>query len=174
VALINFPLILKENIVASVLAFGRSLSALRTLIFGENFQAYEKQGSVMVSAACLHCAEVFQATEPKRQEVVQVIDLINAMYISFYEGADQQVVNPEISRNLDLIVNMSISYLSEIAFTAKQQRAVNLLVESNAINLSMKYYGEGDTKLEEFINDNKLSLNEYFIIEPGRKIVYYV
>jgi len=122
-----------------------------------------------------------------RTEVFDIFDLISDAYSEFIEDLDglqgERGDNPddyfpdnENMSALDDTVNYGLSGLLLDAFNQRQERSVILAEDSNVIVLSHRYYGEDltDEKLDKFITQNEIGLNEIGNIKKGRKIIYYV
>jgi len=101
---------------------------------------------------------------------------LNNIYNSTLNNFDSTgyVQDSSLAFNLDLMVNLSLSGLYEIAFNSRQERKVLIDKNENIITLAYKYYGAGDELLQTFIQQNNISLDEYLVLKKGREIIYYV
>jgi len=120
-------------------------------------------------------------------EALQSIEIITSFYESYVANMDLlQTENggsitsyiPDMAamQAIEEVVNLTVSNLLNIALNSQQERTVILEADSNAINLTHRFYGmdAADTNLIRFIQTNNLSLNEYLLIRKGTAIVYYV
>jgi hypothetical protein len=69
----------------------------------------------------------------------------------------------------------TLGALEVIGLDAKTEFEIDLLEDSDPINLVNQFYGtSSDDNLENFITANKLSLVEHLWIKKGRRVKYYV
>jgi hypothetical protein len=179
--LINFPFQLTSSTQFKLRQISQTLEALPTIFLSENPTVEEKSfmDSVVTPTmltAC-NCAINPPANDyTTRQIVVNVILRLNMMY-DFYLSLFDNIIyvqDPEVSRQVDLIVNTTLSNLIDVAFDSKQERSTILNRDNNMITIAHKYFGRGDENLEDFINLNNIELSEYLQIKKGRTIKWLV
>lgn len=86
------------------------------------------------------------------------------------------IPNYKAQRELNDLVNFTVSNLFQIAINSRQERTIILEDDDNMINLTHRFYGldVNDENLDEFISTNNIGLNEYLNIKKGRLITYFV
>jgi hypothetical protein len=121
-------------------------------------------------------------------EVIEAAEILSNTYNSFLVNLDF-LQTPEVGRpgsytpdvnfmtGLDVVVNVAVSQLLQIALQSQQERVVILENDSNVINLTHRFYGltsGDDGELIRFIETNNIGLSELLEVKKGRRIVYYV
>ena len=71
-------------------------------------------------------------------------------------------------------VAVAAGFLVNISFTLNQERIITLDRERCPLDLVAELYGETDSRLNQFIQQNNLSGDEHLLIPKGRKIAYYI
>jgi len=139
----------------------------------QNASLYEAQTSTILTAASL--ASVL-ASYDNRGQVVDVISEIDVMYNDFITQFDDisQNQNSNIAQALDSIINETLANLYVIAFNSRQTRRYITEADTNIIVLSHQFYGPGDDNLDEFINQNDISLAEHLEVPKNHEIIYFV
>lgn len=175
IALINFPFQVAQSIVSKLNAMNEAIGKLRVLLSSNSKDAemFEVLAGSLVADAGRNSVN---ASYDNVTESLNTIDLLFNIYETYTNALEGSVKIPDgnLAQILDNLINTAISNLFEIAFEARQERRVILLKDSCAILLAHKYYGPGDDNLDDFINKNNISLDEYLIISKGREIVYFV
>jgi hypothetical protein len=179
IALINFPLVLIDNVKAIVNTFLDSVNDLFDILFEDEYESYEAFSATAISAACLVVANLATNEDNTRTDLFVLQQKLTELYETHVSRIDTPPTetlqqNSEIAQQLDLIVNLTISQLFEIALEAKQERRVTLLYDSNLVVLANKYYGGGDAGIDELLKNNDISINDYMIVPEGKEIIYYV
>ncbi len=91
-----------------------------------------------------------------------------------YDVTDSYAPNALYLIKMEELFANTIGALETIGLGAKQEFEVDLLEDSDPINLTFKFYGGNvDDNLETFIEANKLSLVEHLWIKKGRRVKYY-
>lgn len=122
-----------------------------------------------------------------KQDVLNVIDDIQIMYNAFLALLDQlQTTNGGLETSyipdagslqaLDQIIGFTITNLTTIALSSKQERIVLLTEDSNVIIQAHKYYGllVDDSTIDTIINNNGIVLNELIQLSKGRQLLFYI
>ena len=163
--LINFPFQIEQNIIARINAMLESFNNLMTL---SNAFFNQYHGASILSNTCLNSLlNTDQYSD--RSEIVNVINSISTIYNQNIE----LFTDPDISLQLDKIINFTLGGLLFSAQNAKQLRTLTLSYPDNIVNLSAKYFGLGEQGISDFIKLNKLSIDEYLQLKIGREIIYY-
>lgn len=148
---------------------------------------YEALGIYIVSAMCVAAATPQTGDLQNRTTILSAIDKIIDTYNSFIvyldsvktdNGGAPESYQPDANSLMGLskLVNLTVSSLFEITSNARQERVIYLEYDSNAINLTHRFYGldNDDENLQEFIDNNEIALSEMLEIKKGRRLVYYV
>jgi len=129
--------------------------------------------SLILSATALGSAESSTAGELiNRDDAISASDLI-AELLAYYQsmmdlvGTDADM----IAQTIDLLT-MAQGYLLEKSFGLKSARRKILDHNSDPISQTFALYGTIDM-VSQFISDNKLQENEFFVLPIGREIVWY-
>jgi hypothetical protein len=122
-----------------------------------------------------------------KQDVLDVIEDIQIMYNAFLALLDSlQTTNGGLETSyipdagslqaLDQIISFTISNLTNIALSSKQERIVLLTEDSNVIIQAHKYYGLliDDSTIDTVIKNNGISLNEIMQLSKGRELLFYI
>lgn len=191
-AVINAPAVFADNVQNRFGLLQDQFEALRnqlTNIFSPNEKRiYQAQGSAMVSSMALAAATPQTASEyGNMQAALDVAETLLNNYNQFLEDLDglqtdngglpeSYIPDPEPLIGLNDLISFTVSNLFDIALEAKQERAIILEEDSNAILLTHRFYGldAADELLDYFIATNQIGLNELLQIRKGRKIFYYV
>lgn len=191
-AVINAPAVFADNVQNRFGLLQDQFEALRnqlTNIFSPNEKRiYQAQGSAMVSSMALAAATPQTASEyGNMQAALDVAETLLNNYNQFLEDLDglqtdngglpeSYIPDPEPLIGLNDLISFTVSNLFDIALEAKQERAIILEEDSNAILLTHRFYGldAADELLNYFIATNQIGLNELLQIRKGRKIFYYV
>lgn len=177
--LINFPFQITQTLEFKIEKVKDSINELFSIFNQEDEQEQSLYESLATSSLTEFSRLVVVPGEDDyntRVNVLNSFELLNNTYVSVLENFDNTnyIQDSDLALNLDLIVNFSLSNLYEIAFEAKQERIVNIEKDYNIVTLAHRFYGTGDDKLQEFIDQNNLSIDEYLNIKKGREIIYYV
>jgi hypothetical protein len=191
-AVINAPAIFADNVQNRFGLLQDQFDALRnqlTNIFSPNEKRiYQAQGSAMVSSMALAAATPQTASEyGNMQTALDIAETLLNNYNQFLEDLDglqtdngglpeSYIPDPEPLIGLNDLISFTVSNLFDIALEAKQERAIILEEDSNAILLTHRFYGldAADELLDYFIATNQIGLNELLQIRKGRRIFYYV
>lgn len=122
-----------------------------------------------------------------KQDVLDVITKIQVMYNAFLALLDQlQTTNGGLETSyipdagslqaLDQIISFTITNLTNIALSSKQERVVLLTEDSNIIIQAHKYYGllVDDSTIDTIIKNNNIALNELIQLSKGRQLLFYI
>lgn len=89
-------------------------------------------------------------------------------------GTNDLIDTGESYQNLLEVFAISQGRLTEIAFTALQERSVILDRDRTFIDFAAEFYGQLDEQYDFIIQSNNLSGAELWEIKKGREMVYYV
>jgi len=180
-ALINFPFQTKQTVELKFTQIYENILSLGRIFIPEkptqnNLRLYDTHATSSLTASCV----VLSTPEPTdyntRADVVRSINSLNELYDYYKSLFDEKQYNqdPDISLQVDSIVNKTLANLYDIAFNSRQERTIILGENQNMIVLAHKYFGVGDENIQNFIDLNQIELSEYLQIKKGRKIKYLV
>lgn len=89
-------------------------------------------------------------------------------------GTNDLIDTGEGYQNLQDIFSLAAGRLTEIVFTALQERSVRLTRDRSLLDFAAEFYGEIDTELDFIIESNNLSGSEILGLSKGREMLYYV
>jgi hypothetical protein len=86
------------------------------------------------------------------------------------------VADAKSIHRLSGLVNYAVTALFEVALSGRQERSLFIEEDSTAILLAQRFYGleADDSTINEFMDTNDLTEDEYVIINKGRKVIYYI
>lgn len=186
---VNFPSQMINSIQTRVSVLQSQFDTLRSNIPGINHQSdkinYETVGATLVSSMATNAINT--PNFKTKTDVLDQIDNIQAMRDTFLQDLDglqtsnageegSYIPNSDLISQLDDLINYTIANLYDIAFQAKQERIVILEEDSNAIILAHRFYGllVDDSTIEQFMDTNKIFLNETLQIKKGRNLIFYI
>ena len=185
-ALINYPATIEQTVEARFIALKESISGILDTFTGNKNQFEAVCGSIVTAmqlAVSINIVDDYN-TRKKVKDHQDKLIVENNRYLAFLDSLqtdradsdDSYIPNFDSQNELNTLVNLTLSNLYNIAFSAKQEREYVLDKDSNPILLTHKFYGldKNDLNLENFINTNDIGLTEILNIRKGRKIVYYV
>jgi hypothetical protein len=185
-ALINYPATIVQTIESRFNAFEEAFDNLANSFTTNKNQFEAIAGSLIAAMQLASSTNIGSEYETRTKVLLQQNRLIEKYneYITFLDSLqteradsdDSYIPNYSGISSLNVLVNLSISNLFEIAFNAKQEREYTLLEDSNVVLLTHKFYGldKNDVNLDKFISSNNIGLNELLNIRKGRKVIYYV
>lgn len=184
--LINYPATIEQTIEVRFKAFKESFDNLINYYSGNKNQFEAIAGGIIAAMQLSSSLNIGDSYETRSKVTLQQ-DQLSEVYSEYIEFLDSLQTERADSGNsyipnylginaLNTIVNLSISNLYNIAFSAKQEREYILESDNNVINLTHRFYGldKNDVNLNKFISINNIGLNELLNIKQGRKIIYYV
>lgn len=180
ISLINFPLILAENVKFIVDKLSDSINDLYNTLFGKEYKSYESFATTAITCACQSISTLAGLPENTRGDLAVLQSKLVTIYNTHIERIDippegsELLPDFEMSKQLDLIVNLTISQLYEITLNAKQERIIEIPDDTNLVVLAKQYYGGGDTGMENMLKNNSISLDDYLIVKKGKEFIYYV
>lgn len=146
---------------------------------------YENNMGVLIGSIAVASTTNYQYSN--RSEVTEVINIIADTFDDYKlnldsiqsdesGSTDDYTANFEGQKDLSDLVNETISNLYIISQNQKQERTKYIDKDSNLIILAHRFYGlqVDDSTIRQFIDVNKIGLNELLQIEKGRTITYYV
>jgi len=89
-------------------------------------------------------------------------------------GSNDLIDTGESYQALQDALSIAGGRLTEIAFTALQERSVILERDRSLLDFAAEFYGEIDPKLDFIIESNKLTGSEILELPKGRRMLYYV
>lgn len=182
-ALINFPFLLQQTTQFKIEKLIDQFSDLKDIFITaltptEQQKQFFDINSVGVIVAAFSCASnpLLNTDFSTREDVIRVIGKLNDLYNDYLATIDNLGYDrdPDLSIQMDNIINTVISNLYDIAFNSKQERSKILDVDINTILLAHKYFGRGDDNLDSFIALNKIELSEMLQLKKGRLIKWLV
>ena len=187
---INFPFQVVNGVKARLDTFKNSFDRLTqsiSTILGKNQKEYyEANASSAISGSCL--ATVNQLDDfpyTTRSQVDDAVETLLAMFDDYVEKIDEvqatsataedaYLPDPETLRQLQQIVNLTVSSLFEVALGSKQEHVLILEEDSNPVIVAHRLFGLNDENLETLIEVNNIRLQELYLLKKGREIIYYV
>lgn len=116
-----------------------------------------------------------------RQEAMQTIERLGEMFNDFADYQNVQVASNafvdtgETYEGLLELVNATLGAVLENSFSLPTVKIVKLGRNRQILELLCELYGaDGFERMDEFINDNKLTADEIVCIPMGREVAYYV
>ena len=191
-AVLNKPYQFAESVQNRINLLQNQFDALRNSlpdIFSVNEKRiYQNNAGTMISAMAVAASTPLTTTDyGSTEEVLAIAQNLLTYYNQYLEDLDgmqsdnggledSYIPDPAPLMGLNELISFTVSNLFDIALEAKQERAIYLEEDSNAILLTHRFYGldAEDALLDYFISTNKIMLNELLIIRKGRKIVYYI
>ncbi len=150
-------------------------------------QIYTAQQASLISAMCQAVTSPLETDFKLNSKVFKAIDDITATYNQFVEDLDFMQTNDgggplsyvgdaTVITNLNQLVNLTVANLFVIASNARSERYIICSKDTNIILLGHELYGldDNDANLQELIDNNDFSMDEYIQVEKGRKIIYYI
>jgi hypothetical protein len=148
---------------------------------------YQILGSAVVSAMCTTSVQPKAGNYNNQQSVYNAITIIVNNYNTYIADLDdlQTDTNGTTSsfvpdyysqRELNKLVNFTISNLFTVALGAKQERSYICEQDTNIILLTHRFLGLDldDINIDTMMEINNIGLNEILNIRKGREIIYYV
>ncbi len=159
-------------------AFKTVINNLKNRLLGDgktsiSEKLYEAQISTVLSAASYSAV---LADYDNRDQVTATIGDVDDLYFDFVVNFDSLETdqNANIAKGLDNIIYSTLSNLYDVAYNARQTRRFVTDKQTNIIVLAHEFYGPGDEKLNEFISQNNITLEEHIQVKKGREIIYFV
>lgn len=156
--------------------------------FGKKTVYETMAGSIVNAMANASVTTTTENNLNSATEVVEAAEILSSVYNSFLVNLDF-LQTPDVGRpnsytpdvnfmsGLDILVNLAVSQLLNIALESQQERVITLEKDSNVINLVHRFYGitsGDDSEITRFMDQNNIGLNEMLQVKKGRSIVYYV
>lgn len=168
-----------------------TFNALRQTLFGiiavSSKQLFQNKAGALMSAICSAAATPLPDDYRRSTDVLEVIGNIVSARNAYYQDLDSLqtpnggstlsfVPDAQAIQDLNTLVNTTLSALYNLSLSAKSERSIICEKDTNAILLTHRLYGldTNDNNLNDLIDANNLSLDEYLLIEKDRKIVYYI
>jgi hypothetical protein len=179
--LVNWPFLIEQTINFKIQKVIESFNQLKDLFIDdeeneEKYVLFESLSTTLVSEACQISTAPGDSDYNTRQEVLNTIDSLADFWASIVSTYDDISFEPDADMyfQTDNLVNNTLANLYEIAFNAKQERSIFLEKDDNIINLAHRFFGPGDDKLDAFVDQNNISLNEMTQVSKGRNIIWFV
>lgn len=148
----------------------------------------EAAGSI-VAVAEITPSEIF-TTRSQTIESIEILDASLTQYIDWSDtnreglvitalptrkdGTNDLIDTGEAYQKLLEVFSISQGRLTQIAFTALQERSVILDRDRTFIDFAAEFYGQLDEQYDFIINSCKLTGAEIIELKKGRRMVYYV
>jgi len=120
-------------------------------------------------------------------DVFAIIDVLIDRYNTFIENItglqsenggdiDSYLPDPNFITNLNFVVSLTVSQLTDLAVDSKQKRTLILSEDSNVIILTHRFYGllPDDSTIDSFLKANNFSINDLIQVPKNTTINYYV
>jgi len=139
--------------------------------------------SAMINATINPADDDFQNSNEVIESIETVLgswnfylDSLNGLQTDTNDTVDSYIPDFDSLNELIALVNFGTANLLNIALNAQSERSLILDCDSNPIILAHRFYGlvDGDATLNQFINQNDLSMSELIEIKKGKKIIYYI
>jgi len=188
-ALINYPATITQTVLARINVIREAMESIFASFDGSKTSKKHVENFAGTTLASLIIASSTNITNDYKikSDVLSIQSLLLDAYNRYMAFLDSmqtdradssQSYQPNFNsiNTLDSLVNIALSNLYNIAFSAKQERSFVVDKDSNPIVLTHRFYGldNADSNLNDFINQNNIGLNELLNIRKGRKIIYYV
>lgn len=189
---INYPSLflvsVQDRLRLLVNQFNTLINGIEQLLTPNEKTIFENNAGMVIGSMVNTTLNPFDSNDfANTTDVIAAIDVIidnyneylfQLDYLQTDNGGDTDSYIPNQSTLLGLsnLVNSTVSQLFDIALSAQQERKIILEDDSNLINLTHRLYGlvPNDSKIDDFIRNNKIGLSEILQIKKGREIVYYV
>lgn len=188
-AVINAPALfangVKERIEIIKTQFDGLTETIGNVISPSSKSYYESSAGGLMSAMAL--ASVSNADYSNRNDVIEVINTINTAYDIYVlnlenlqtdsnNSPDSYIPSFDSQRQLNDLINYTVSRLFEITEDARQERTIVLEQDDNIINLAHRFYPlqDDDSTIDEFVRTNEIGISELLGVKKGRSIKYYV
>jgi hypothetical protein len=190
-AVLNKPGQFTDSVQNRLVAIADQINILRlsveTSLDPTSKRIFENNTAILISSILLASVTPIDGDYKNRLDVLRltqsVVDIYNQFLIDIDSlqtdnGGDTDSYLPDSDgmRGLNDLVNYTVANLFNIALDSKQERTVILEEDSNAIELTHRFYGLdiNDENLDAFIENNNLGINQMLGIRKGTKIIYYV
>ncbi|MGR3177826.1 MAG: hypothetical protein ACUZ8E_07190 [Candidatus Anammoxibacter sp.] len=187
---INFPSLLKQSVELRletlVDEFSKLVNAVIT-IRNDKF-LFENNAGGKVTAMMVTAATPFDTSDYGNKKKVldtietlldsyrRYIDTLDSLQTTDADELDSYMPDSESMDAINNLVNFTISNLFEIALNSKQERSVVLEEDSDLISITHRFLSldATDEKIDEFILNNNIGINEHLLLKKGRVLRYYV
>ena len=153
-------------------------------IFNNNLGANKLNNSrLLMSAILVTFAEAsINATYKTKNEALNLVDKLSSNFLTYRQVMDDNEKNVddfiqtgEIVQSLETIINDATAKLIDISFSLKQERIIILDRDRDIITLCFDLYkSTKEDILQFFIDTNNFQTDDFFILQKGSQIVYYV
>lgn len=150
-------------------------------------ESFEAQAANILLSMAVIVLNPASADFLTRSSVQEANDLLLSTYSDYVGTLDSVAVsvynvnnsyNPNVNNQTDLYkaIVLTLNSLFEIAFNAKQEREITLAANTTLHTLVHELIGldSADVNIDEFRENNSIRLEELFILQRGRKIIYYI
>jgi hypothetical protein len=150
-------------------------------------QIYEVQGNALISSMCLAASTPLSGNYRNSNSAINIVEILLTNYRLFLTDLDALQSpnggNPaffipgfDALNQLNLLVNLTVSSLLQIALNGRQERSLILTEDTNIITLTHRLYSldPKDNNISELIDNNKFTYKDMLGIEKGKKITYYI
>lgn len=148
---------------------------------------YQMQAGAIVTAAASASVNPEPGDYTDPESVLDITEVILDLYNDYIGNLDilqtdnggvegSFVPDYDAISSVSNLINFTISNLLGIATDSRQKRTLILEYDSNILLLSHRFYGLSVTedKVDEFIDQNNIGLNEYLQVKKGRELVYFI
>ncbi|MGR3179504.1 MAG: hypothetical protein ACUZ8E_15785 [Candidatus Anammoxibacter sp.] len=188
---INFPSLVTQSVELRLKTLVNEFTALATSVSVLTRRAdkflFENNAGSMITAIAVTVATPLETDYGNKQNVLDVIEKVLDSYNKYIEtldllqtdDADELDSYMPDSDSMDAInnlINFTISNLFDIALNSKQERSVVLEEDSDLISVTHRFLSldAADEKIDEFILNNNIGINEHLLLKKGRILRYYV
>lgn len=148
---------------------------------------FEAQSAVLIASICQCTATPLDTDYITRTEIENITDIIINSYAEYLQILDdaqvdisdvQNTYHPDVVTQLNIyeLVVETTGNLFGLAFSAKQERIIEVNKNTNLVLLTHKYLGldANDENIEEFRQLNNIKNDELFNVKKGRSIKYFI
>jgi hypothetical protein len=190
-AMINLPSQFKVSVQNRIQLFSDQFQGLRrsldTITRPSTKKIYQINAGAVVGAMCVASSLPQSGDYTNRSSVLSIITTVISVYNQYIldldgfqtdNNGDMESFIPDYysHKELNYLVNFTVSNLFGIALGTKQERTFVCPEETDLITVTHRLLGldPEDKNIDEIINLNTIGLNEILSIRKGREIVYLV
>lgn len=185
---VNYPFQVEASVQDRINVLIETFEALPFMGVPKNQKKYyETSGSAAISSACVSTVnQLDEFTYMTREDVSNILTSILNVYNDYITNLDEiqtetatepdsYTPDEESVRQLQDLVNFTVSRLFEVALGARQELILIVSAETDPIQLTHKIYGldNEDQNLQTLIENNNIGISELLRVPKDREIRYY-
>lgn len=185
--LLILPSTYQNPVLKRIQALKFAYDEIKTIITGRNSKYYfESLAATAIASIAKASLNPIEGDFVTRSQVNTIADIVLLVYEDYLQSIDMAQVDQYDTQNTwypdvvlqkevyDLIVKV-VGNLYQIAFSAKQERIIELEKDSNVFLLTHRFMGlSNDLNIESFRTINNIKGRELLKIKKGRKIKYFI